>query len=58
MNASSPMTFEELKEKLSLLDEVTLLETLEVSSYDIVEAFEDLIEEKQEELREGLDDYD
>jgi hypothetical protein len=52
------MTFEELKEKLSLLDEVTLLETLEVSSYDIVEAFEDLIEEKQEELREGLDDYD
>jgi hypothetical protein len=58
MNANSPMTFEELKEKLSLLDEVTLLETLEVSSYDIVEAFEDLIEEKQEELREGLDDYD
>jgi hypothetical protein len=51
------MTFEELKEKLSLLDEVTLLETLEVNSTDIVEAFEDLIEEKQEKLRWEIDDY-
>lgn len=45
------MTFEELKEKLSLLDEITLLETLQVNSYDIVEAFEDLIEENQEYYR-------
>lgn len=51
------MTFEELKEKLSLLDEVTLLETLEVNSYEIVQAFEDLIEEKQEKLRNEIDDY-
>jgi tRNA A22 N-methylase len=42
------MTFEELKEKLSLLDEVTLVETLQVNSYDIVEA---LIEENQEYYR-------
>lgn len=55
------MTFEELKEKLCLLDEVTLLEVLEVNSYDIVEAFTDLIEDKQEEIRflmeEDCDDY-
>jgi hypothetical protein len=41
-------TFEELKEKLSKFDEVTLLEELEIDSKMLVEAFSDIIEEKQE----------
>lgn len=44
------ITFEELKEKLQRVDEVTLLELLEIRSDDIVERFEDFIEEQQEKL--------
>lgn len=44
------ITFEELKEKLQSVDEVTLLELLEIRSDDIVERFEDFIEEQQEKL--------
>lgn len=38
-----------------MLDEVLLLELLDISSEDIVERFGDLIEEKQEQLRQALD---
>lgn len=38
------ITLEELKEKLAQLDEVTLLETLEITSLDLVNRFSDLIE--------------
>ena len=44
------LTFEELKEKLQSVDEVTLLELLEIRSDDIVERFEDFIEEQQDKL--------
>jgi len=50
------LTFEEIKERLKRLDEVTLLEVLNISSEDLVERFDDLIESKQEELEEDLDD--
>ena len=44
------LTFEELKEKLQRIDEVTLLELLNIHSDDIVERFEDYIEEQQDKL--------
>lgn len=42
--------FEEIKEKLKRVDEVTLLELLDINSEDLVERFEDYIEEQQEKL--------
>ena len=42
------LTFEELKEKLQRIDEVTLLELLDLRSEDIISRFEDVIEDKQE----------
>jgi hypothetical protein len=39
-----------LKDRLKALDEVTLLELLDLKSEDIVDRFEDLIEDKQEQL--------
>ena len=50
------LTLEELKEKLKSLDEVTLLEILEIYSDEIVEAFEDKIEEEQDKLKRMLED--
>ena len=44
------MTFEELKEKLSMLDEITLLELLNIHSDEIVERFEDYVEDNQDKL--------
>ena len=49
------LTFEELKEKLKQVDEVTLLELLNIQSDDIVERFEDYIEDKQEQLTKEID---
>lgn len=40
----------ELKEKLSDLDEITLIEVLGVDSEEIVEAFSDMIEDRYSEL--------
>lgn len=51
------MTLEELKHKLMQLDEVTLLETLEITSEDIVHRFSDLIESKSSYLSGEFDDY-
>ena len=52
-----PLTLEELKEKLAeQLDEVTLLEILGITSYDLVERFEDLIEDKFDKLEKEIDD--
>lgn len=50
------LTFEEVKERLKKLDEVTLLEVLDISSEDLVERFEDLIEAKCDDLEEELSD--
>ena len=49
------LTFEELKEKLHRVDEVTLLELLEIRSEDIVERFEDYIEDRQEQLLKEIE---
>ena len=50
------LTLEELKEKLSGLDEVTLMELLEVHSDELVEAFEDRIEDNIDKLKRMLND--
>jgi len=44
------ITNEELKEKLKSIDEVSLLEKLEIYSDDIVDRFDDKIEDKWEQL--------
>ncbi len=49
-------TLEDIKDKLKQLDEVTLMETLEITSEDLVERFVDRIEQKQETLEIDLDD--
>jgi hypothetical protein len=49
------ITFDELKEKLQRVDEVTLLELLEIRSDDIVERFEDYIEEQQDKLMREIE---
>jgi hypothetical protein len=52
-----PLTLEELKEKLAeRLDEITLLELLGINSYDIVERFEDLIENNYDKLMKEIED--
>lgn len=46
-----PLTLDELKIKLaSSCDEVSLLEVLQINSYDLVEAFSEKIEENYERL--------
>jgi len=54
------LTLEELKQKLAeRLDEITLLELLSINSYDIVERFEDFIENNYDRLMKEIDDeYD
>ena len=42
------LTLEEVKERLKQLPEIDLLEILEISSEDIVEKFEDKIEDKED----------
>ena len=49
------ITFEELKEALKRLDEVTLLELLGLQSDDLVDRFDDVIEKKQEYLIKELE---
>lgn len=48
------LTFEEIKERLAKLDEVTLLELLDLRSADIVERFDDIIEDHLEKLESEL----
>jgi hypothetical protein len=49
------LTIEELKEKLMLLDEITLMETLEINSEMLVEAFEDKIIQKYDILAQDIE---
>ena len=46
------LTLEEIKERLSTLDEMTLVEELDIRSQDIVERFDDIIEEQADRLLE------
>jgi hypothetical protein len=48
-------TFTELKEKLLRLDEVTLLELLEINAEDLINRFEDIIEDKYDQLVEAVE---
>jgi hypothetical protein len=50
------LTLEELKQKLERIDEVTLLETLEINSEMLVEAFEDKIIEQYDALAGDIED--
>jgi hypothetical protein len=51
------LTLVELKEKLvEQVDEITLIEILNLTTEDIVEAFSDKIEEQYEKLQKEYDD--
>ena len=50
------LTLEDIKHKLKQLDEVTLLETLEITSDDLVERFVDRIEQQQDTLENDFDE--
>lgn len=47
----------EIKQRLKTFDEVLLLEILDISSEDIVEAFADKIEDHWEQIKSMLGDY-
>jgi hypothetical protein len=49
-----PLLLHEIKERLTALDEVTLLELLNISSEDIVAAFADKIEENADKLEKEV----
>lgn len=49
------MTLEELKEKLSEIEETALVDLLGITSEDIVEAFTDLIDEKFDKLEKEIE---
>lgn len=49
------MTLTDAMERLKQLDEITLLEILEISSEDLVDRFQDVIEDKLEYLEEDLE---
>jgi len=50
------LTFSELIEELYYIDEVTLIETLGITSEEIVNKFLDRCEELQDDLRELIND--
>lgn len=53
------MTLEQLKEALKLrVDEVSLLEVLNINAEDLVERFEDRIEENYEQLSRDFESED
>jgi len=49
-----PLLLHEIKERLTTLDEVTLLELLNISSEDIVEMFSDRIEDNADKLEKEV----
>lgn len=44
------LTLEEIKERLRRWDEITLIEELSIRSEDIVERFEDIVEDQADRL--------
>jgi hypothetical protein len=48
------LTFKDVKYQLSMLDEVLVLEVLDINSTELVERFEDKIEDKLDQIIEGL----
>jgi hypothetical protein len=51
------LTLEELKERLSNFDEVILLEILDIHSDELIEAFEDRIEDNIDKLKRMFNDF-
>lgn len=51
-------TLQEVIEKLKSFDEITLLEILDISSEEILERFEDYVEDQYEKLSAQLDDQE
>ena len=51
------LTIHDICDRLKNLDEISLLEVLDISSEDIVDRFNDKIEEKADELEEELRDW-
>lgn len=51
-----PLTLPDICNKLKEVDEITLLEVLEISSEDIVERFQDRIEDQADRLEKELED--
>jgi hypothetical protein len=51
-----PLTLPEICDRLKSIDEVSLLEILNITSEDLVERFQDLIEERADNLEEELED--
>ncbi len=49
------LTISELIEKLSMLDEVDVLELLDLNSSDILNRFEDLVEDNYDKLIKEID---
>lgn len=50
------LTLRDLQQKLKLIDEISLMEVLEITSEDLVLKFVERIEEKFEELETEFDD--
>lgn len=50
------LTFKEIKERLMQLDEVLLLEVLNINSEELIERFEDKIEDDIERLAEECEE--
>ena len=51
------LSFKEVCEELTKIDETTLLEILDISAEDIVNHFQDKIEDNLEELSNDLDEH-
>ena len=51
------LTHSEICERLSKLDEISLLEVLEINSEDLVNRFEDVIELKRSMFEEDLEGW-
>ena len=51
-----PLTTQEAKEKLLLLDETILLEILEIDSEMLLDRFEDLIDNKLDSISDDLEE--
>jgi hypothetical protein len=49
------LTLEEIKERLATLEETTLIEELDIRSQDIVNRFDDIIEEQMDRLIELIE---
>ena len=52
------LTLSDVINHLKRIDEISLLEILEISSEDIVDRFQDKIEENYDSLREDLEEED